>query len=106
MSLLCHERGTDIEFGEVLRSATHPDMEYRCALSPQVIDRIPERERLIQPRKRAEGGMNIHNASSTRNFNGSYTLCDYTTHGFLFAVSEETARKFLPRCVATRDEGR
>jgi hypothetical protein len=97
MSLLCDETGRDIEFGTVLMAGIHednPDIIY--ALSQEALRRIPESEKRSTPCESGDGGINVHEASSSRNFNGSYSFFDFTHGGFVFSVSKETAEKHLP----------
>lgn len=97
MSLLCIETGRDILYGEPLMAGTRAGAGFFTALSQEVIDRIPESERRPTPCEPSEGGVDIHEASSGRNFNGSYTWSDFTLGEFLFSISQEAAEKYLPK---------
>jgi len=98
MSLLCDETKQDIKYGDTLRAGTRGDVEFYSALSQKVLGRIPESERRPTPcQPDDDGGVDIHEASSSRNFNGSYTLSDFTLGVFLFSISKETAEKYLPK---------
>lgn len=96
MSLLCDETRRDIEFGEQLMAGTRINAKFYSALCKEVIDRIPMSLRRVKSCKLWEGGVNIHEATSTRNFNGSYTLCNFTIGKFSFSVSQKVAKRFLP----------
>lgn len=97
MSLICDETGRDIEFGDVLMAGTRGDVQFYSALSKEVLGRIPESEKRRVPSDPIEGGVDIHEASSSKNFNGSYTLRDFALGKFRFSVSEATAQKYLPK---------
>jgi hypothetical protein len=97
MSLICGERRRDIEFGDPLMAGTRKGLTFYTALSQEALSRIPRHRRLRVPRKAEGGGADIHYATSTRNFNGSYTLCDFTLGAFCYAISEDTLKRFLPR---------
>ena len=99
MSLLCVETGYDIEFGDPLYAGTRPDIEVYTALSQAAINKIPLAVRRNNPCAPGEPGINIHLASSSRNFNGSYTVCSFHRDEFLFSVSEENAEKYLPQLI-------
>ena len=96
MSLLCSETGKDIKFGKTLMAGTRSDVKFYSALSQDVLKQIPESKKRLTPCEPGVGGVNIHNATSSRNFNGSYTLCDFRLENFSFSISEETAREYLP----------
>ncbi len=97
MSLICDETGKYIEYGDVLMAGARSDVDFFSALSQEVLKQIPDSEKLPKPRDPINGGVNIHEATSLRNFNGSYTLCDFQLGKFLFSISQETAVKYLPR---------
>lgn len=97
MSLICDETGRDIEFGEPLHCGGRCDATIFSALCKDVIDPIPARLRRKKPCKSGKGGVDIHSASSTENFNGSYTFCDFRHGGFLFSISPATAKRYLPK---------
>lgn len=97
MSLFCDETGRDIEFGATLRAGTRTDVDFYSALSDEVIRQIPDSEKSRKPRKVGSGGLDIHEASSSKNFNSAYTVRDFQLGDFLFSISQETAEKFLPK---------
>ncbi len=97
MSLICDETGKDIEFGTFLTAGTRSDVEPYSALSGEVIDRIPLSERRLTPCVAEEGGVDVHEATSSRNYNGSYTILDFELGGFLFSISRSTAQFYLPK---------
>jgi len=96
MSLICDETKRYIKYGDVLRAGTRGDVEFYSALSQEVLGRIQDSEKRQTPCEPGDGGVNIHEASSSRNFNGSYTLSDFTLREFLFSISKKTAEKYLP----------
>jgi len=97
MSLLCDETGRDIEYGDVLMAGTRGDVEFYSALSQEVLGRIPDSEKRATPCEPGDGGVNIHEASSSRNFSGSYTISGFALGEFRFSISKETAEKYLPK---------
>ena len=98
MSLICDETGRDIIYGESLQVGTREDVEFYSALCEEVIARIPESERRPEPCVRGDGGVDIHRATSGKNFNGAYTLTvGFQIREFLFSVSKETAEKYIPK---------
>ena len=100
MSLLCSETGEYIEFGTVLMAGKRPDLEYSHALSEEALRDIPESEKRSTPCQRGDGGVDIHEAFSTRNFNGAYTWSGFKSGAFRFSISAETAKRYLPRHLA------
>jgi len=93
MSLICHETRKDIEFGDPLMVAFSRDRKAFTALSQEVLSKIPQHLKSDVP-----GQVDIHVAVSKRNFNGSYTVTTgFKAGDFLYSISEETARRFLPR---------
>lgn len=99
MSLTDLETGLDIIYGEPLFVGARGDIKCMSALSQSTVDRITLEERIPKP---SEGrfGIDIHQASAGRNFNGSYSwLVDFKQGPFLFSVSQETAEKYLPTMV-------
>lgn len=104
MSLLCNEIGRNIHFGEPLMAGTRSDVDYYSALCKEVIDKIPVSERRNEPCKPEDGGVNIHEASSTRNFNGSYTICGFTLGNFRFSISQKNAELYLPNLIRSYNQ--
>jgi hypothetical protein len=100
MSLLCDETRKDIEFGQPLKAGTRKDVDWYSALGPDVIKKIPASAKRKNP-CRGKQGVDIHEATSTRNLNGSYTLCDFTRGKFLFSLSQKDADKYLPNHMST-----
>lgn len=103
MSLYCHESEEYINFGEPLYAVTQKDINFFSALCQKIIDRIPIEDRKIEPCKSKNDGVDIHIASSTENMTGTYTLCDFALESFLFSISHETAKKYLPKFVKMLD---
>ncbi|GEM_PF-2944231 len=97
MSLICDETDRDIEYGDVLMAGTRDDVEFYAALSQEALGRIPESEKRPTPCEPNENGVNIHEAMSSRNFNGSYTVSDFELGEFRFSISKETAKRCLPK---------
>jgi hypothetical protein len=94
MSLYCDESKQNIGFGTPLFAGTREDVNFFSALCEEVINRIPKEERRVF--KTDKEGVNIHRASSGRNFNEAYTLCDFSLGDFLFSISKKSAEKYLP----------
>ncbi|MBP9748188.1 MAG: hypothetical protein KBD17_01000 [Candidatus Pacebacteria bacterium] len=78
-------------------AGTRGDVQFYSALSKEVLGRIPESEKRPVPCDPAEGGVNIHIASSGKNFNGSYSLKGFTLEEFSFSISKEAAERYLPK---------
>ncbi len=97
MSLFCDETGRDIEYGDVLMAGTRSDVNFFCALSQTALGPIPESEKRPTPCEPGDGGVDIHEAYSSQNFNGSYTVSDFRLEQFRFSISKETAEKYLPK---------
>ena len=96
MSLLCGERQRDIDYGDPLYAATRSDLPFVTALSEEVIGRIPKEDQC--PHSCASSrGVDIHLATSSRNFNGSYMVRDFTQEEFLFSIPGDVAKKHIPR---------
>ena len=96
MSLICHETKRDIEFGDPLMVAYSRNHVNFTALSQEVLSKIPQDLKSDQP-----GEVDIHVAVSKRNFNGSYTFTvGFVAGSFLYSISEDTGRKYLPRYMA------
>ncbi|KPJ85854.1 hypothetical protein AMJ57_01595 [Parcubacteria bacterium SG8_24] len=98
MSLICSETRKDILFGRPLWAAKPSGGVVGYALSGEVIDRIPLAERQARPGD--DTALDIHQASSGRNFNGSYTWSGFRVGGLAFSVSRETAARYLPTLMA------
>lgn len=96
MSLYCHESKDYITFGDPLYAGTRKDVRFFSALCQKIIDTIPEESRNIKPCDLSKGGIDIYRASSSENLTGTYTLCDFTLESFLFSISQEDAKKYLP----------
>jgi len=97
MSLLCSEKGEDIEFGTPLYALTRGDLPAYDAVCGEVIEAIPESARLPES---SGGGVDVHDAISSRNFNGAYTVSDCQLGEFLFSVTREDAERYLPKFMA------
>ncbi|MDE2021806.1 MAG: hypothetical protein KGI71_02695 [Patescibacteria group bacterium] len=95
MSLTCDETGLEIRYGDVLMAGTRDDAEFYSALSRRALARIPDAEKRTAPCKPGDGGVNIHEASSSRSFSGDYTIADFILGEFRFSLSKETAEKYL-----------
>lgn len=94
MSLLCSETRRHIEYGDVLMAGTKYGATFYAALSQEALSQIPESEK--HPHPSSAGGINIHHATSTENFNGNYNWCDFALGEFAFSISWETAERYLP----------
>ena len=100
MSLICDETQRDIPFDKPLYCGTRSDMDTYSALSPEVIDQIPNALRRDTPRcPTIEGGVDIHECSGNLNpMTGSYSfLSGFTLGGFLFSIDETVAKQLMPR---------
>lgn len=95
MSLLCIETGRDIEYGDALYAATCVDSQVYSALCGACVRAIPDARKRHVPAG-PDDGFDIHRATSSRNFTGSYTLCDFTLGEFLFSINRQTAGQYLP----------
>ena len=96
MALICDETGKYIEYGEILMAGTRKDVGFFSALSQEVLTHIPESKKRTTCCKPSEGGVDIHHAESTRNWDDSYTLVGFNERDFAFSISQETAEQFLP----------
>ena len=94
MSLLCSEKGEDIIFGTVLYALTRGDLAVYDAVCAEVIEAIPESAKIFEL---SGGGADVHAATSSRNFNDSYTIMDFRLGDFLFSVTHEDAERYLPQ---------
>jgi len=99
MSLICGEKGRDIEFGEPLVACQIPGRRSYTALCKEAIDIIPARLKNKKQRRPGEAGFNVYKATASRNFNGSYALCDFTLREFSFSISDKTATTHLPEII-------
>jgi len=75
---------------------TRSDVNFCSALCKETIDKIPVSERRVKPCIPKKGGVNIHEATSTENPNGPYSLCNLSIGNFLFSISQEIAEYYLP----------
>ena len=97
MSLICDETGRDIDFGDPLFVGTRPDVDFYSALSWDVLKEIPLGDRREEPCTIFGGGVDIHVATSRRNFNGSYTVTvGFKKLDFVYSISQAVAEKYLP----------
>ena len=97
MSLLCFETERDIEYGTPLYAGTRLTHEIAYALSGEAVDRIPQESRGTRLYAKSEGGINIYRGTAGRNFTGSYAWSSFHLAEFLFSISEEDAKRYLPR---------
>jgi hypothetical protein len=96
MSLICEEHGHDIEHGDPLYCGTRDDVSFYSAFCQSVIDSIPTTLRRVTACPLDEDGVDIHEGSAGRNFNGSYSLFSFDCGKFLFSISQEAAEQYLP----------
>jgi hypothetical protein len=96
MSLICDETNKDIEYGQPLKASTRRGAIFFSALGPHAIGGIPDSVRRKDQCDPEQGGVDIHEASSSLNLNGSYTLCGFEIGEFLFSLSQKDAEKYLP----------
>jgi len=104
VSLLCSETNKDIEYGTTLMAGTRPGEKFYHALSEEALARIPESEKSLVLCGPGSSGINIHEATSSKNFNGNYTFSDFKLGEFLFSISKEAAEKHIPKHVALYSE--
>lgn len=97
MSLLCDETRHYLEETAPLWAGTRSDIPTYSALSHEVIQKIPDREKRSTPCQPNAGdeGVDIHEASSTAR-GGFYHMTGFTLGRFVFSISGEAARKYLP----------
>ncbi len=97
MSLICSESGKDVRVTEKLFGVVHP-LGKGYAVASSVISRIPESERRTNPCDPMEEGLNVHEGHSTANPTfGTWAWSTYRHGKFLFSVSKETSKKYLPK---------
>ena len=97
MSLICDGTGKYIDFGKPLYAGTRGDVAFYSALCQEALASIPESERRSEPCGPEDDGVDIHEASSDKNFNDAYTLTGFTLGNFLFSISREALERYLPR---------
>lgn len=98
MSLLCGECDRDIIYGEPLHLAVsdHTPAQGGVAVCVDCLKRVPARARQRATEGRA-GGLMIHDATSTRNFNGSYTWSGLERGTPHWWITQDTTLRWLPR---------
>lgn len=96
MALICDETGRYFEYGEILMAGTRKDVGFFSALSQEALTYIPESKKRTTCCKPAEGGVDIHQAISTRNYDNGYCFMYFEIKDFAFSISQETAEQFLP----------
>lgn len=97
MALFCAETRKDISSSEPLMAAARADMPTFSALSQEVLSRIPEGEKrpLRCSPSTGDDGVDIH-AATSEDDRGRYTLDAFRPTKFLYSISGETARRYLP----------
>lgn len=98
MSLLCGECDRNIIYGEPLHLAVsdHTPAQGGVAVCVDCLKRVPARARQRATEGRT-GGLMIHDAMSTRNFNGSYTWSGLERGAPHWWITQDTALRWLPR---------
>lgn len=97
MSLLCTETQTYIMFGSPLYVGLLKEGRYSCAISQEALDRIPESEQRPEPCATATDGLDIYRAKSNGpTSRGAYEWTSMRRTEFLFSVSAETAKRYVP----------
>lgn len=98
MSLLCAECDRDIIYGEPLHLAVsdHEPAQGGVAVCVDCLKHVPTRARQRATEGRT-GGLMIHDATSTRNFNGSYTWSGLERGAPHWWITKKMALRWLTR---------
>jgi hypothetical protein len=97
MALSCDEKDSWIHIRDGrLMAGTRSDVNFFKALCKEALDKIPESERMANPCNPKNGGVDIHDAHSTLNFDGYYLIDDFVLRDFCFSISQKTAEQYLP----------
>lgn len=97
MSLLCRETQKYMWAKEKAYMAIHP-IRQGYAISEPVISKIPASARRAQPCSHFEDGLDIYEGKGTKSA-GTWQWSTFKHGKFLFSISEETAKLYLPRTV-------
>jgi hypothetical protein len=96
MATYCHETKERIVYGTPFYIFTRLDMSGGAIISDDAFQKIPT-ELLLQERQTAETkGMDIHVAASIYSKDDSYSLFNITKEEFIFSISEDTLKTYLP----------
>lgn len=97
MSLVCDETGRESDFGVPFFAGTRDDVPFFSALHPEVVTRIPPSQRRPTPCQTGDSGVDIHESSAAESLHGTYSSVGFELGTFLFSISHETAKKYLPK---------
>jgi hypothetical protein len=75
-------------------------MNSGAILSHEALQRIPAEEREGTKKTAETGGMDVHAAASIYSKDDSYSMFNITKEEFLYSITEETLKKYLPTAYA------
>ena len=96
MATYCHETNERIVYGTPFYILTRTDLKGGAIVSHEAILRIPTEERETIHKTKETGGMDIHAAASIYSKDDSYSMFNITKEEFLYSISEEKFKKYLP----------
>lgn len=100
MSLLCSESESVIPGRRKAYAVSHP-LGPGYAVDERAIVRIPVSERRPLRCDQFEEGLNVHEGEGAKGeLTGNWQTTTFAQGKFLFSISEETAKRYLPRTVA------
>jgi hypothetical protein len=99
MSLLCAETEKECSGKKKIYAVSHALGE-GYAVGQVPINKIPQTARLPKPVSKMDDGYNICEGVSTVGLSGNWQSSTFERGKFLFAISEETALKYLPNTIA------
>jgi hypothetical protein len=97
MATYCHETNERIVYGTPFYILTRTDLKGGAIVSHEAMLRIPTEERETIHKTEVTGGMDIHAAASIYSKDDSYSMFNITKEEFLYSISEETVKKYLPK---------
>ena len=95
MSLLCRETEAYIWEREKAYMVIHP-MRDGYAVGEPVVEKIPLKARRDKPCGPFEDGLDVHEGVGTKSA-GTWQWSTFSHGKFLFSISAETAKRYLPR---------
>lgn len=98
MPLVCSESGRALEAKFPLYGGTRQDTSYFGPLSYPIVGLIPKSLRRKIPCTEGEKGVDVHEGFASRE-GGMYSEKDFSIGAFLFSLSEEAAKQYLPHHV-------
>jgi hypothetical protein len=96
MATYCHETKERIVYGTPFYILTRSDLNSGAILSHEALQRIPPEEREGTKKTAETGGMDVHAAASIYSKDDSYSMFNITKEEFLYSISEDTLKKYLP----------